>query len=469
MQKSKLTLAVWICNIVIAVLSVLAIVSYLFMPFWSISISYTIDAETIEEMAGEDIDFDAKEAVGDGVTIGISLQFDTGVLLGSFGGEEEAVEALIDDNVTVLINQLTDTLNSVAERIVRTLTSSIVKNTIYENIKDLLELGDDEVADRLSAVGITPEYISSKTNAVIDKIYDEGSTVGDVCDAFIDAVNDIYSHLASSDDVDLQGALFTEEDKQNFRETVENAMKMLAAGDGPIDGNELIAGLFLYILDSMKEGEGEEGNSSGGNNYDSALVIPLNEGEGTKEPASVRLKAELKNFLVDLIPEDVTSIVAWVMRGMMILFLFSSFWWVYIIIKLIVKLIKRKTPAVIKNPTVKLKAVIWLGWLPFMILVGLPTILLAFASGFLADMLPPELASAGISFSSSGLFAALAALVAFGISIFYIVARKKLKDIDVYATSSSTESHSSNNSSDTAAEQEKADQDSLNEVNSSNE
>ena len=439
MLKSKLKRAIWGCNIVIAVLCVLAIVSFFFMPFWSIKLAYTVQAETLQEMVGQSVEFDAKDIVGeDGVKLGISLEFKTGVLFKSYGNVDVAVDSLIEDNTNLLVDQLTDKLNSIVEKVVRTVTGTIVQKEVHDNIKNILSgsnpnISDEEVSRRLNDVGITDDFISSKTDAIIDKIYGGGSTVDEVCDEVVNTVDEIYEKLAASNDPELHTAELTEEDKNALRETVKDAMENFAAEGGELDANELIASLFLQALESMK---GEKGGSA---KSDAATPFAADTDAGAT--AGERLKTEVRSFLLDLIPNSVNTILAWVMRGMTILFIFSSFWWGYILVKLLVKVIKRKSPKVQKNPTVKLWTPIVFGWLPYLIFVGIPVIAFGVLKRFLVDKLPAGFGSilnfASFSFASAGLFAALAALVCFGISIFYIVARKKLKK--AYAAESETE------------------------------
>ena len=449
MSKSNLKLAVWICNAVIAVMSIFAIISYFFMPFWSIDIGYTVDGEMIDEMIGdiEDLDIDTKQIVGDGITIELSLAFDTGILFKSYGDEDEAIKALIEDNVDSLVDQLTDTLSTVAEKAVRTFASSIVAQEVHKSIKEILSeinsgVSDDEVTQRLNNLGITDEYISSKTNAIIDKVFSDGSTVDGVCDEIINTVDEIYAKIVSGNDADLKNSQFTDEQKDSIRDAVKDTIGTLAAEDGTIDADELIAGLFLNVMDSMMGSDSNsesDSNSGSSENYysmatlesGSAIMQPLN-GDGDQESATARLKGKVRDYIIDALPDDITPVLVWVMRGMTFMFFFSSFWWLFILIKLLVKVLKRNTPAVKNNPTVKLKAVIWLGWVPFFILVLLPSIALSVVSNVLGDEFAAIMSNASISFSSAGLIAAIFAWICIGVSIFYIVARKKFKSAGAF-------------------------------------
>ena len=443
MPKNNLKLAVWICHIIVAVLSLLAIVSYFFLPFWSINLSYNVDAETLQKTIGDSVDFDAESVVGkDGVDLGISLEFKTWVLFKSYGKADAAVDALIEDNVAFLVEQLTDTLNSLIESAVRTVTSGIVQQKVHENVKNMLsgsnpDISDDEVTKKLNDIGITDEFISSKTDAIIDTIYNGGSTVDDVCDQVIDTVDEIFAKMVASDDLDLQNAVFTEEDKDSMRKIVKDTMENFASEDGVLDANELIASIFLQAIDAMTGSKGEAAA------HNTALTMAAEEETG--ESASERLQKEVRKFLMNLIPASLNSIVAWVMRGMTILFFLSSFWWAYILLKLFVKVLRRKNPKIQKNPTIRLWTPIVFGWLPYLIFVGIPSVALRLLKNVFADKLPANMTSilnsAGVSFFSAGIVAAVAALILFGISIFYIVARRKFKKADKSASEAEGEGY----------------------------
>ncbi|MCH5162760.1 MAG: hypothetical protein J1G38_04650 [Clostridiales bacterium] len=428
MQKPVYKLAVFICNIVVAVMCVLSVVSYFFAPFWKIDVSVTVNAETLQNMIGDSLDFDAKEIVGkDGLTLDMSIKFETSVLFESYGDEGAAVEALVDDNVALLVDQLADKLSTLAKNTVRYVTTYIVTHEVHSGIKALLsssnpDISDEEVSERLAKIGITDEYIAAKTGEIIDEIFGEGSTLLDVCEDVITVVGEIYEMLAASDDPDLHVAALTEEDKESIRQNVKDTLNVFASENGNIAADEIISNLLSGLM----------GDSSETNGDAEKAMAPYNANSSVTPEAKARLKTELRKFFLELIPEDAYTAIAWVMRGMTFLYFFSSAWWVYILIKLGVKLLTGISPAVKANPTVKLKTVIWLGWLPFLIFGLVPLFASGFLQGIIADALPAEMAamknSLSISFFSVGWVAGLFALICLGISIFYMIARKNLKE-----------------------------------------
>ena len=54
MDKKGTRFKVLICNVVIMALCVLSIVSYFFMPFWKITVSYALTEDTIESFLGNE-------------------------------------------------------------------------------------------------------------------------------------------------------------------------------------------------------------------------------------------------------------------------------------------------------------------------------------------------------------------------------------------------------------------------------
>ena len=424
-MESTNSVFVWIRNFIIIALCGLSIACYFLMPIWRISVSFPVHATTVQNMIGDSIDIDAEEVIGaDSVKLGISLQFRTPVLFKSFGNEHVAVEVLIDDNIDQLVRMITDTLKPLTERALRAVADNHVSREVHKNIKNLLassnpDITDEEVSERLNNAGITDEFISSKTNSIIDKIYGDGSNVDEICDEIEKAVDEVYAKMSESGDPDLQNAEFTEEEREAFRANVRETMENLSADDGTIDSDTLLAVLFRKAIDAI---------SSGGSSDESAKIgaVPLAETEGETVDVGNRLEKNVRTFLVELVPESIDTVSAWILRGMTILFLFSTFWWVYILVKMIVK------AASGKGSTVRLGTVLWLGWLPLLILVGVPTLALLLGKSAIMSLLPESMmslfaADTSISFFSAGWIAAAAAAVCLIFSICNMVFKRKSK------------------------------------------
>ena len=70
MSKGISRFAVFICNLLIALLSIAAVVSYFFFPLWKVDVDYLLQGEELKEMLPDDMqDVDVEEIVGEGVPL----------------------------------------------------------------------------------------------------------------------------------------------------------------------------------------------------------------------------------------------------------------------------------------------------------------------------------------------------------------------------------------------------------------
>lgn len=446
-------LAVWICNLVVAILSVLSIICYFLGAFWQFRISVTITGDLITKMVGNVGDgIDVAEIVGEeGTTVSLSLTVETSDVLSSLTGEpSDTIESLIDKNVTSVVSQLKGTLMEIAESTVKSVAKKTVKDEVHKNVKDFLinnrknqddpqpEVGDEEVVQKMEELGITDDYIGEKTDKIIEKVFEDGSTVENVTDEIMDTVDEVLGdikskaeELSQSDESyeELKNFDLTQEEKDAIRENVTNALEELVQSeDGSIDAEKLIEELLASALNPDKGGNGKEDDKGELHAAVAPLAAAPTEGEDPgAEEQEQKLEQQVKEYIMNYLPEGIDNYLIWVFIAMAILMLLSALSWVYILIKLIVKLVKKS-----EDPTVKLKCPIWLGWLPYLFFVGIPSIALLFLPMITKLIpLPAEmsgmLSSMKLSISSIGVIAAISALVCFGISIFYMVVRRKFK------------------------------------------
>ncbi len=416
-------LIVWVCNAVVAVLSVLAVLGYFFAPVWQVKASYKVSAEDFEKMMSnaEDLDVDFKEAIGDGVEISLLLRVDADILIDSIGSDADAVAGkFIDANVDSIVDQFNKSLDEILPKVVNSVAKKTVKNAINDRVEEYLKSQNPEfsedVSQKLAVAGVDDEYISQEVGKVIDEINSEGATKDSVSDTIVGVVETTYEKLAQSDDPDFQGVTLSDEDKAEIRSNVSEAISEMADEDGNIDIDRLMDQLILDALRGLnKEEEGEE------------PVAAIELLASTDEDLKAEIKEEVRRYITDLIPSSANNVMVWVFRGLFILVAFSMLPWVYVLIKLIVKLCKLER----RNPTVRLALPIWLGWLPFLILACVPSLAFRFLPKLinLARVLPEGFAleNLSISFMSSGWIAALAAGICLVISIYFMVMRRTFK------------------------------------------
>ena len=125
--------------------------------------------------------------------------------------------------------------------------------------------------------------------------------------------------------------------------------------------------------------------------------------------------------------------IAEIMKYVGYVVLFTFFTWAYLILKMLIKI-------PLDNPGIKLKLPIWFGYIPFTILVILPTAAITAVRYGAMDGLMGEGASSAkillnavnITFSSGGVFSFVSAIVLFIFSFIYMHYRNQLKKIIKY-------------------------------------
>lgn len=448
-------LAVWICNAVVAVLSILSILCYFFGPYWRFSATVTLTADMFQDMIDDSTggeeggespfkNLNVEEILGkDGVPLTIAFEIGTEDIFASISGDSAEVFAeLVGKNVTQIVNDLKPTLMSVAKNAIKSVAKTTVKQQVHDNVKEQLGASDEEAQEKMDALGITDEYIDGKMDDIISAVFDSKSNVDDVANQIMSTVEDVFSDISNkatelsatdSSYESLVGTELSQQEKDDLRADVVDMLNEMASENGEIDPDALIDELLSKAMSGMNgsevspakdtavahlaaEADGSDGASEGSG-----------DGSANEEETAEDLETQIKNMLLEYTDQigDYAQYVFLAMGGLMLL---SMLAWFYILIKLLVKLIKRSP-----NPTVKLKCPIWLGWLPYLILVAIPGIALMFAPTLLSGLgegageATAMLSHIKLSVSSISVIAMISAVICFGISIFYMVMRKKFK------------------------------------------
>ena len=445
MGKSGSRFTVFLFNIAVVLLSAAAVLSYFLSPLWKVKIEYNLQEETLEKMLegsleGQTEDIDLGEIVGDGIPLRFSLEIQTADVFSSFTDAEpkKAVERTIENNVDIIVDQLVPTLNEIAEKIVRATAKNSVRDIVREQVKNLLSGNDPSVTEErvqelLDKAGFTDEYIAEKTDELIDAVYAEHATVQNVSEKAVSTVEEVFTKLADSGEEAFEGAALTDADKAEIENNISEALSMIADEDGNLNVDDFVSSLLLEFLRSSKNEEGTNGESAA-----FALLNADSTGEDSggasvtdEEDVQQELKNELKQYLMDHLPEGTADNVVLALRIICGVLCFVMFTWAYLVLKILVKLFA-------KNPAIKLKLPIWLGWLPFLLLVLLPMGAIALfkvSPAFLVNLMTAEtmakitetLSALSLSFGSSGWVSFAAAIVLIVLSIPYGILRRRLK------------------------------------------
>lgn len=432
MSKSGSRFTVFLFNILIALLSVAAVAALFFAPLWKIDVKYVMQKEVLEKILPEEAkEVDLDEIVGDGIPLSLTVSVQTKDTIRSALGKDakQSVTDLIENNVDKVVDELVPTLNEITEKIVRSTTKTAVRDAVNEQVKNFLqssgsEATDERVSELLNQAGVDEEYINQKTDALLDAIYAENATVDSVSQMAVETVEEVFEKLDESGIKEFQGAALTEENKEEIKNSIAEALSVIADENGNIDADDLAANLILEILRSS-ENESEPAVAT------MDFTTQETDSGSVEEDATEQLKAEVKQMIMEKLTDETLDGIVLALRIVFGVLCFTAFTWAWLIVKMLFKAFSR-------NPAIKLKLPIWLGWLPFLALVLLPMgamLLVKAQPSFLVNLLGAEMmeslstffASASLSFSSAAWVAFAAAIALIILSIPYGIFRRRLK------------------------------------------
>ena len=432
MSKSGSRFTVFLFNILIALLSVAAVAALFFAPLWEIDVKYVMQKEVLEKILPEEAkEVDLDEIVGDGIPLSLTVSVQTKDTIRSTLGKDarQSVTELIENNVDKVVDELAPTFDEIAEKIVRSTAKSTVRDAVNEQVKNFLqnagsEATDERVSELLKQAGVDEEYINQKTDALLDAIYAENATVDGVSQKAVETVEEVFEKLDKSGVAEFQGAALTEENKEEIKNSIDEALSVIADENGNIDADDLAANLILEMLRSSED-ESEPAVAA------MDFTTQETDSGSVEEDATEQLKAEVKQMIMEKLTDETLDTIVLALRIVFGVLCFTAFTWAWLIVKMLFKAFSR-------NPAIKLKLPIWLGWLPFLALVLLPMgamLLVKAQPSFLVNLLGAEMmeslstffASASLSFSSAAWVAFAAAIALIILSIPYGIFRRRLK------------------------------------------
>ena len=432
MSKSGSRFTVFLFNILIALLSVAAVAALFFAPLWEIDVKYVMQKEVLEKILPEEAkEVDLDEIVGDGIPLSLTVSVQTKDTIRSALGKDarQSVTELIENNVDKVVDELAPTFDEIAEKIVRSTAKSTVRDAVNEQVKNFLqnagsEATDERVSELLKQAGVDEEYINQKTDALLDAIYAENATVDGVSQKAVETVEEVFEKLDKSGVAEFQGAALTEENKEEIKNSIAEALSVIADENGNIDADDLAANLILEMLRSSED-ESEPAVAA------MDFTTQETDSGSVEEDATEQLKAEVKQMIMEKLTDETLDTIVLALRIVFGVLCFTAFTWAWLIVKMLFKAFSR-------NPAIKLKLPIWLGWFPFLALVLLPMgamLLVKAQPSFLVNLLGAEMmeslstffASASLSFSSAAWVAFAAAVALIILSIPYGIFRRRLK------------------------------------------
>ncbi len=439
-----------ILNLIVAILSLVAIFGYFMFPFWKINATVTFNEDLAKlifeeeeedeeksddalENADEDIlNLLIEELVDEDISLEFTVSIDTTFLAktalsSSKKQTERFIHSLIDDFVDSIDE---DTLEELEDSIARASVSAAIK----VELKELSKNNDMDVEDVMDEIGVSDDYLDNSSNRILNAIEDENATVDSVTDVVIDIVKDVYSRYGNSSLADETFEHLTAEGEAELRVEVADIISSFANEDGSFNSDGLISTLIDQLLSSEEEeDDSEEASLTPAQNIAFAIEKYLAPEEySSKKTSDKSINEKVADAIKETIDDDIIETINLVSIILVAFISFCTIWWVILLLKLLIRL-------GMKNPLVRLASPIIFGGLPFIIFFIIPTIavkLLSSPPSFIVDLLGKETAKTvktlfkgaiDVSFSSSAVFAFVCGFILFVFGFYYAKQRRSIK------------------------------------------
>ena len=411
-----------ICNMIIAFLCTVSIFAYFLMPFWQVKIGYTINADTIQTMLGDDSNaedeedeseaspedvlgnIDFADIVGEeGITINLGITLETVDILKSLSDDPTTlVHRILTKNINDIVDQLEGTLNNIVQNVMKVVTKTAAAEILKSEIQHSMSgnATEADVKEEMNKAGLTDEYIDQKTSEFVDMLYSESTTPEKAADETIGIIEDALEKMKETNNPDFKDLKLDEDTKEELRDNLLEVFENFATEDGTLDLN-LFASGFLTML--FPEGESSENPMDGDEeepfDQQSSRLSPRNytlmgdsetdDSETGDSDVPDLTVTDLRQMLADTLMEQLEGSIngiATAISAISYVILFTLAMWLLPIVKILLKMNKR-------NNSVKVGSAIWFGssisiiwWLPTLIFNALSNPALTEASAALGAL-----------------------------------------------------------------------------------
>lgn len=409
--------ATLVMNIIIALIAVVSIAMMFLMPFWSIDATLKMDGNLIEslgleESLGEDETMtqavsDLKSSLDkDPVNISLQLKLQSKELISALTSKDAkaTVENFITEQVGVIMDGLRPALDGLKTTVVKVSAKTAVmqaKNSMFQELAT--EEDKVKVDTALNAAGFNDNFIDEKIDSLVEAINKDAkvenvvSEIQNIADESIDKIiaavegdtNGVLTELLGSDLANIKNETdqakktqLIADAKSAVNDAVEEMVTELVAEMNLEDSKgEINLDAFLAnILNSaLNQGSGDDGATSEQSNpttnatMDGASGIESGttssgstSGTATDTTESKTLEETLSDFLLSKLgSEESIESVLMALQILAIVLVVTAVAWLYLLVKLFVKIF-------CKNKTVGLFIPRHIGWIAYVVLVGIP-------------------------------------------------------------------------------------------------
>ena len=427
----------WIMNLIVIALSVFAVLGHFFAPLWTIDLQLTLTPEIAEVLFPEQENpteeekttaMLIKELAKERVSLGAKLNFNAAEIINCALTEDENTEVAIKKSIDELVDSVNnEKLKHIEDSIARASVATAVKSQVSK----FTEILNKDAETIMNDIGIDDDFIKDNTDEILVALRAENATVDTITDTVMSVVDEVYDKFETSEFADQIDDLSTTE-RTAIEDVVKTVVGMIADENGNVDGNDFLSKLFAELL-SGDEDSTEETAFAGSADLTYASkklgangLIGVTFEDIDTEPQEKDLKEVLREKLYGIVSDGVVGFFKNVFRIVSIMLAFSSFWWIWLIVKILLRTLT-------KNPYIKLKSAIMFGWIPFAILYIIPTALIwlladpaSFIWGWIGGIFPSLktiISGVAISFSTSAIVSIICTVALFAFGIFYAICR----------------------------------------------
>lgn len=356
-----------VLNLIVIAISSLAILGLALFPTFKISAKATFTKELASIVApakdnpteeDEIVQLVISELVKENVSLKFELKF---TLFDAFACALDGTAEKTKEKLFLYSDTIAESVDDkVIEKVEKAVTKAGVSTIIKKQINSLSNTLGNKSDEVMQNIGVDEDYISAKTQDILNSIKSDGANVDSVTDTIMTIVDDVDVKLQNSQYKNEVDSL-TEENREEIRQAVEDLVNSIADENGNFDGNSLIA-----VLLSGLALENSNQASASPNHTSFAPNKVLYEQEHQTQTKSV--DQVLKEKLRSLISDEIVQSVKTAFLAIFLMLVISVVLWAYLILKILFRLNA-------KNPLIKLKAPIAFSWFPFAILYALPKVI----------------------------------------------------------------------------------------------
>lgn len=352
------------CNIIVAILAIVSIITLCTGNFFRLTVTVNVTDQLLNtyledsDIAESNSEFDYQELF-DGIDfeIPLTIQIKSATLLKSITGKSsEAVQALMSDQIDVVVDNLLNAVDKVVESLAKVVVNTVVERAEEEIYNQLQEELGGNVTEEQVQTELESEYGVSQ-----EDIETLQSDLSNTLIAFLNGdTDDVSQTLEESETLDNLVNVYAEQ--ALIEESGEGSYTQAQIDAKAVELKDQVVNELDENLEKFSDGEDF--------NKESVIVGLLNQA-GIDEDISLNNMEEVKTFLSNkmygALGDEAESAISMVLKGLGAFLLIVILSWAYLILKIFFKFFAR-------NKTVGMFVPKFFGWMPYVLFAGIPNL-----------------------------------------------------------------------------------------------